>query len=121
MSPLAALLLLLAATRADSVDVLIRGGNSLSPNFDKSAPPRAAVDHVSFGISPFDPDATAKDLTSRGLTASPDIGIPGMDAAAHIRDTVVNYKSFHTNTPMGYNLQISNATKQNRTVIIVKP
>jgi predicted enzyme related to lactoylglutathione lyase len=102
----------------DCGNVLVRGGNPLSPTFDRSAPPRAAVDHVSFGIAPFDPDATAKDLTSRGLTASADIGIPGVDAAAHIRDASVNYKSYHTNTPMGYNLQISNATKRNRTVVL---
>lgn len=105
----------------DCGNVLIRGGNSLSPNFDKSAPPRAAVDHVSFGIEPFEPVATANDLKSRGLTASPDIGIPGVDAAAHIGDANVNYKSFHTNTPNGYNLQLSNANKKNRTVVIAKP
>jgi predicted enzyme related to lactoylglutathione lyase len=105
----------------DCGNVLIRGANSLSPAFDKSASPRATIDHVSFGLSPFSPDVTGNDLKSRGLTASPDIGIPGVDAAAHINDANVNYKSFHTNTPMGYNLQISNATKQNRTVIIAKP
>ena len=105
----------------DCGNVLIRGGNALSPAFDKSAPPRATIDHVSFGLAPFSPDVTGNDLKSRGLTASPDIGIPGVDAASHINDATVNYKSFHTNTPMGYNLQISNATKQNRTVIIVKP
>ena len=105
----------------DCGNVLIRGGNSLSPNYDKSAPPRASIDHVSFGLSPFTPDVTGNDLKSRGLTASADIGIPGVDAATHINDASVNYKSFHTNTPMGYNLQLSNATKQNRTVIIVKP
>jgi predicted enzyme related to lactoylglutathione lyase len=33
---------------------LIRGGNSLSPKFDKSAPRRASIGHISFGISPFD-------------------------------------------------------------------
>ncbi len=105
----------------DCGNVLIRGGNSRSPNFDKNAPARAAVDHVSFGLEPFDPVTTANDLKTRGLTASPDIGIPGVDAAAHIGDANVNYKSFHTNTPNGYNLQISNANKKNRTVIIAKP
>ena len=102
----------------DCGNVLIRGGNSLSPAFDRSAPPRAVVHHVSFGITPPDPVTTASDLTSRSLTASPDIGIPGVDAATHIGDANVNYKSYHTNTPNGYNLQISNATKKNRTVII---
>lgn len=105
----------------DCGNVLIRGGNSRSPAFDKSAPARAAVDHVSFGIEPFEPVATANDLKTRGLTASPDIGIPGVDAAAHIGDANVNYKSYHTNTPNGYNLQLSNANKKNRTVIIAKP
>lgn len=102
-------------------NILIRGGNSRSPAFDRAAPPRAVIDHVSFGLDAFDPVAIAGDLTSRGLTASPDIGIPGVDAAAHIGDATVNYKSFHTNTPNGYNLQISNASKANRTVVIAKP
>ena len=97
------------------------GGNVLSPNFDKSAPARASIDHVSFGISPFEPDAVANDLKTRGLTVQYDIGIPGVDAVAHINDANVNYKSFHTTTTMGYNLQFSNATKKNRTVIIANP
>lgn len=105
----------------DCGNVLIRGGNYLSPNFDKNAPSRAAVDHVSFGIDPFEPDATANELKTRGLNVQYDIGIPGVDAAAHIKDANVNYKSFHTNTPNGYNLQLSNANKKNRTVIIAKP
>jgi predicted enzyme related to lactoylglutathione lyase len=105
----------------DCGNILIRGGNNLSPNFDKSAPPRAAIDHVSFGIEPFVPDAVASELTKRGLTVQYDIGIPGLDAKAHINDANVNYKSFHTTTTMGYNLQFSNANKKNRTVIIAQP
>ncbi len=105
----------------DCGNALIRGGNVLSPNFDKSAPARASIDHVSFGISPFVADAVANDLKTRGLTVQYDIGIPGVDAAAHINDANVNYKSFHTTTTMGYNLQFSNATKKNRTVIIANP
>jgi hypothetical protein len=42
-------------------------------------------------------------------------------SAPHIKDATVNDKSFHTNTPMGYNLQFSNPTKKNRTVIIANP
>ncbi len=105
----------------DCGNALIRGGNVLSPNFDKSAPARASIDHVSFGISPFEPDAVANDLKTRGLSVQYDIGIPGVDAVAHIKDANVNYKSFHTTTTMGYNLQFSNATKKNRTVIIAQP
>lgn len=105
----------------DCGNILIRGGNYMSPAFDKNAPARAVIDHVSFGISPFVPDAVAADLKARGLNVQYDIGIPGVDAVAHINDANVNYKSFHTTTTLGYNLQFSNATKQNRTVIIKQP
>ena len=105
----------------DCGNILIRGGNSLNPAYDKSAPARASIDHVSFGIDPFVPDAVANELTTRGLSVQYDIGIPGVDAKTHINDANVNYKSFHTTTTLGYNLQFSNANKKNRTVIIKQP
>ncbi len=95
----------------DCGNILIRGGNPLNPAYNKSAPRRASMGHISFGISPFDADGTKAELDRRGLTARPDIGRPG-----DIHEPTALYKSYHTTTPMGFDLQISNATKANRTV-----
>jgi catechol 2,3-dioxygenase-like lactoylglutathione lyase family enzyme len=62
---------------------------------------RASIGHVSFGITPFDPDAVLAELEKRGLTHSPDTGGNGDIHEAP-------YKSYHTTTPNGFDLQISN-------------
>ena len=67
--------------------------------------------HVSFGFSPWDTDKVKAELDKRGLTGRPDIGRPG-----DIHDVTALYKSYHTTTPDGFDLQISNATMANRTV-----
>jgi predicted enzyme related to lactoylglutathione lyase len=90
---------------------LIRGGNSLSPTFDKNAPKRAVINHISFGINPFDPTGTKAELDKRGLTGRPDTG-----GSLKIDDPAAKYKSYHTTSPAGWDLQISNATKGTRAV-----
>lgn len=95
----------------DCGNALVRGGNPLSPGFNASAPRRASIGHVSFGVTPFDPDAVEQALDSRGLTKRVDTANRG-----DIRDPKVTYKSYHTTTPMGFDLQFSNASKKNRTV-----
>lgn len=95
----------------DCGNALVRGGNPLSPAYDASAPRRASIGHVSFGVTPFDPDAVEQALDSRGLTKRVDTANRG-----DIRDPKVLYKSYHTTTPMGFDLQFSNASKTNRTV-----
>lgn len=99
----------------DVGDVLIRGGNALDPNFGRGragadgtpgpiVPPRpTGIGHISFGIAPFDPDAVKAELGKRGLTAREDTGNTG---DIH----VTRYKSYHTTTPNGFDLQISNLT-----------
>lgn len=95
----------------DCGNSLIRGGNSLSPSYDASAPRRAVINHVSFGFTPFDSHGTKDELTKRGLTSREDTGAKG-----DIHSDSTSYKSYHTTTPSGFDLQISNATKANRTV-----
>src|SRR6185503_15251288 len=47
----------------DVGDVIIRGGNPLDPDFGKAASARAGqIDHISFGISPWDTDGVKKAL-----------------------------------------------------------
>jgi hypothetical protein len=69
------------------------------------------MNHVSFGISPWDTDGVKAELVKRGLSASPDTG-----GRLDIHDEAAHYKSYHTTTPEGFDLQISNATRSSRTV-----
>ena len=131
-------------------DAIIRGGNPLDPNFgkpgargrrggaadDTNATPaapqaaaparRASIDHISFGISPWDTDGVKAELEKRGLraqidTSSRHLGPDGTYVPDEIH--VAAFKSYHTSTPNGYNLQISYVTHDNRLALpnAVKP
>ncbi len=100
----------------DVGDAIIRGGNPNDPNFGKppanGRAPRARnvrIDHISFGIQPWDSDAVKNALEKRGLRARVDTGNTGdIHQAA--------YKSFHTQTPNQYNLQMSCVTRETRLI-----
>lgn len=97
---------------ADDVgNIIIRGMAPAPAPGAPAAPRRAVINHVSFGISPFDADAVRGALAARGLTAREDTGGKG-----DIHDPNVIYKSYHTTTPEGFDLQISNGSKENRVV-----
>jgi catechol 2,3-dioxygenase-like lactoylglutathione lyase family enzyme len=68
---------------------------------------RAAMGHISFGIADFDPDRVKDELTRRGLNAREDTGGRGDIHTAP-------YKSYHTTTPNGFDLQISATTRATR-------
>src|SRR5215831_11637800 len=82
-----------------------RGGQAIL------APRRAVINHIAFGITPWDPDAVKAELDKRSLNARPDTG-----GSLDIHDAAAKYKSYHTTTPNGWDLQISNATRQSRMV-----
>src|SRR5262249_27002462 len=85
-------------------DIIIRRGNrGLGPGGPPS-PRRAAMGHIAFGITPFDPDQVKAELDKRGLSARPDTGGRGDIHTA-------SYKSYHTTTPNGFDLQISATTR----------
>ena len=88
-------------------DIIIRGGNPNDPNLGKIRPPRARIDHISLGIEPWDTDGVKAALEKRGLRARP-------DTSTHDEIHVAAFKSYHTMTPNGYNLQISFVTHDNR-------
>jgi hypothetical protein len=94
----------------DVGDIIIRrGGGGNRGAAPPTSPParRAAMGHISFGIAGFDPDQVKAELEKRGLTAREDTGGRGdIHTAA--------YKSYHTTTPNGFDLQISATTKSNR-------
>jgi catechol 2,3-dioxygenase-like lactoylglutathione lyase family enzyme len=90
----------------DVGDIIIRRGNRGAPM--PGAPRRASMGHISFGITPFDADQVKAELEKRGLTARVDTGGRGDIHTS-------SYKSYHTTTPNGFDLQISATTRSNRT------
>jgi catechol 2,3-dioxygenase-like lactoylglutathione lyase family enzyme len=99
----------------DIGNAIIRGGNPNDPNFGKAPangkqrPRNIRIDHISFGIQPWDADAVKDALEKRGLRAQADTGNTGDIHQA-------KYQSYHTRTPNGYNLQISLVTKETRLI-----
>ena len=107
----------------DIGDIIIRGGNPLDPNVGASRSGRGGsggrrlgIDHISFGIQPWDTDGVKEALEKRGLRAQ-------VDTSTGDEIHVAAFKSYHTTTPNGYNLQISYVTKDNRLALpnAVKP
>jgi catechol 2,3-dioxygenase-like lactoylglutathione lyase family enzyme len=126
----------------DVGDIIIRGGNPLSPDYGKPragrggrggapgdsaarqpqpapagpAPRRARIDHISFGLQPWDTDGVKAELEKRGLRAQPDTST---DDEIHVSA----YKSYHTATPNGFNLQLSAVNQVSRLTLptAVKP
>jgi catechol 2,3-dioxygenase-like lactoylglutathione lyase family enzyme len=89
----------------DVGDIIIRGGNPLSPT--PSTRESRGIDHISFGIQPWDTDGVKEELEKRGLRAQ-------IDTSTGDEIHVAAFKSYHTATPNGFNLQISYVTKENR-------
>jgi hypothetical protein len=122
----------------DVGNIIIRGGNPLDPNFGRggrggraaagggdtsggragAAPSarRARIDHIAFGVQPWDTDAVKAALETRGLRAR-------IDTATSDEIHVAAYKSYHTTTPNGYDIQISAVTHDTRLTLptAVKP
>lgn len=103
----------------DVGDIIVRGGNPNSPNFGRGAAAQARgarIDHISFGISPWDTDGVKAELERRGLKAR-------IDTSTHDDIHVAAFKSYHTTTPNGYDLQISYLTHDTRLALAnaVKP
>jgi catechol 2,3-dioxygenase-like lactoylglutathione lyase family enzyme len=102
----------------DIGDIIIRGGNPLDPEFGKGGGrSRLGIDHISFGIQPWDTDGVKAELEKRGLRAQIDTSSrhKGPDGT-WVPDDIhtAQFKSYHTATPNGYNLQISYVTHDNR-------
>ncbi|MEP6621660.1 MAG: VOC family protein [bacterium] len=95
----------------DVGNIIIRGGNPAAFPGGVTPTRRVSIGHISFGFSPWDTDKVKAELDKRGLTGRADTGGKG-----DIHDEAAKYKSYHTTTPEGFDLQISNATKANRTV-----
>jgi catechol 2,3-dioxygenase-like lactoylglutathione lyase family enzyme len=70
------------------------GGQSGRPR----PPLTGVINHISFGVQPWDTDKVKAELERRGLNPRPDM-------------VGENFKSFHVFDPDGWDLQISNQTK----------
>ena len=93
----------------DVGEVLCRGGNPFIAG-QISGPRRAMIDHISFGISPWDVEGVRTGLESRGLKAQIDTSGAHVGADNKITpDDIYQaaFQSYHTDTPNGFNLQIS--------------
>jgi hypothetical protein len=79
---------------------------------------RARIDHISFGIQPWDTDRVKEELEKRGLRAQ-------VDTSTGDEIHVAAYKSYHTTTPNGFNLQLSAVVHDTRltlpTAVTPKP
>jgi catechol 2,3-dioxygenase-like lactoylglutathione lyase family enzyme len=71
-----------------------------------SRPPiTGVIDHISWGIEPWDTETVRSELLKRGLTPREDTGNRGSMETSP-------FKSFHVRDPDGWDLQISNQTKE---------
>jgi catechol 2,3-dioxygenase-like lactoylglutathione lyase family enzyme len=92
----------------DVGDIIIRGGNPLAPapaagdgrGGGAGTARHGRIDHISFGIAPWDTDKVKEALERRGLRAR-------IDTSTGDEIHVAAYKSYHTTTPNGFDLQIS--------------
>ena len=82
--------------------IIIRNGRQPAADAQPSAsgqpPITGVIDHISFGIEPWDTDKVKAELERRGLNPRPDM-------------VGENFKSFHVKDPDGWDLQISDKTR----------
>jgi hypothetical protein len=102
----------------DVGDVLCRGGNAFIPD-QIAAPVRPEIDHISYGIAPWDVEQVRAALEARGLSARADtatahIGPDGRNVPDDIYQAA--YQSYQTLTPAGFPVQISWVTRDRRLV-----
>jgi catechol 2,3-dioxygenase-like lactoylglutathione lyase family enzyme len=109
----------------DIGEVLCRGGNPFIAE-QSGRPKGAAIDHISFGITPWDVEVVRDALLSRGLRAQIDTSSAHVGPGNKINpDDIYQaaFQSYHTDTPNGFNLQISWNTIDKRLALAnaVKP
>lgn len=71
------------------------------PSRPERPPLTGVINHISWGVQPWDTDKVKAELERRGLKPRPDM-------------VGENFKSFHVLDPDGWDLQISNQTKDSR-------
>jgi catechol 2,3-dioxygenase-like lactoylglutathione lyase family enzyme len=79
-------------------EIIIRNRRASAAGAPARPEPTGVINHISFGIEPWDTDKVKAELERRGLNPRPDM-------------QGENFKSFHVFDPDGWDLQISNQTK----------
>jgi predicted enzyme related to lactoylglutathione lyase len=87
-----------AATAAPPAAGAQGGGRANRP------PLTGVINHISWGVQPWDTDKVKAELEKRSLNPRPDM-------------VGENFKSFHVYDPDGWDLQISNQTKESRETV----
>jgi len=87
-------------SRPPAASVAPAAGAATATSAPAQAPITGVINHVSWGVEPWDTEKVKGELERRGLKPRPDM----------VGD---NFKSFHVKDPDGWDLQISNA-KDNR-------
>jgi hypothetical protein len=94
----------------DIGEIIIRNGRQpaaaapaapAQPGQPARPPLTGVINHVSYGVQPWDTEAVKAELEKRGLKPRPDM----------VGD---NFKSYHVTDPDGWDLQISNQTRETR-------
>lgn len=84
-------------------NIIIRNRRQPAATGEAAQPGRppltGVVNHISYGVQPWDTQAVEAELKRRGLNPRPDM----------VGD---NFKSYHVTDPDGWDLQISNATRE---------
>lgn len=80
----------------DVGEIIIRNYRGAPPSGDDGSV-TGVIDHISFGVEPWDKDAVKAELVSRGLSPRDDFQDGG-------------FESYHVKDPDGWDLQISNQT-----------
>jgi catechol 2,3-dioxygenase-like lactoylglutathione lyase family enzyme len=84
--------------------IIIRNRREPAANAQPTQPGRppltGVINHISYGISPWDTEGVKAELERRGLKPRPDM-------------VGENFKSYHVTDPDGWDLQISNKTTAN--------
>ncbi len=94
-------------------------GAEAAPPQPTPAPPRKArIDHISFGITPWDADKVEAELKKRGLgTLNQTTGLLTPDTGGGGDIHTSKFQSYHTPDPFRWDLQISNITFATRDVV----
>ena len=79
-------------------EIIIRNRRAPAAGAPARPEPTGVINHISYGIEPWDTDKVKAELERRGLNPRPDM-------------QGENFKSFHVLDPDGWDLQISNQTK----------
>lgn len=83
---------------AVAADASGRGGQARPPI-------TGVINHISWGIEPWDTETVRSELTNRGLN-------PRVDTGSAEDIATSKFKSFHVRDPDGWDLQISNQTRE---------